>query len=179
MKNGLTLLEENYCQLVVTGEPSRTAYAKVWNLPPDGDARHVKRLDARAGRLARRADIVLRMEEIRRELRQRDREKWERRGDEIAETIYGAIMSAAGAGKTAILDKCALHGVEVLAKMKGLNAPDTTVVKDGGASDDCTPRALRDMTDDELAAALEASLPAARRAQALEAEAVEAEAVEA
>lgn len=161
MKRGLTLLEESFCQLVVTGTSARLAYARTWNVAPDGDERHVRRLDARAGRLVRRADVAARMEEIRREMRQRDRERWARRGDEIAERLYGAIMSAASEGGTAILDKGALHGVEVLARMKGLNAPETTVVKDGGPSDDCVPRALRDMTDEELAAALAASAPAA------------------
>lgn len=161
MKRGLTLLEESFCQLVVTGTPARLAYAQVWNVAPAGDGRHLGRLDARAGRLVRRADVAARMEEIRREMRQRDREKWDRRGDEIAEAIYGAVMSAAAEGGTAILDKCALRGVEVLARMKGLNAPETTVVKDGGVSDDCVPRALREMTDEELAAALAASAPAA------------------
>ena len=46
--------------------------------------------------------------------------------------------------------------MEVLAKLKGLNAPDETVLKDGGRAEDFTPRGVEAMSDADLKRIVEA-----------------------
>ena len=65
-----------------------------------------------------------------------------------------------------LLTRDALKGVEVLAKLKGLNAPDETVLKDGGRAEDFTPRGLEQVSDADLDALI-------RQGGAIEAETVE------
>ena len=63
------------------------------------------------------------------------------------------MLEADKAGK--LLSNGALKGIEVLAKLKGLNAPDTTVLKDGGKADNYTPRGVEGMSDADLQAIIE------------------------
>lgn len=146
MKSGLTLYEEAFCQLVAVGKAATEAYSEAFGRAP----KNRKQLENKAGYLSRRVDVVARIDEIRLEARRLNRAKWERRGEEIAEAIFTAISDATKAGSMAVLDKGVLHGVEVLAKLKGLNEPDTTVVKNGGVSDDFTPRGIENVSDEEL-----------------------------
>ncbi len=54
-----------------------------------------------------------------------------------------------------LLSKGALKGIEVLAKLKGLNAPEETVLKDGGKADNYTPRGVEGMSAEDLQAIID------------------------
>lgn len=158
MKQGLTLMEERFCQLSALGKTARDAYSEAFSIAITDDKRK-HQIDNRAGRLMKRADIISRIAEAAGEAKRQNQEMWERRGEEIANGIYEAISAALGCktreGKPCILDRDTLKGVEVLAKLKGLNAPDTTVLKDGGKADNYTPRGVEGMSDADLQAIIE------------------------
>ena len=48
-----------------------------------------------------------------------------------------------------------LKGIEVLAKLKGLNAPEETVLKDGGKTDNFVPRGVEAMSAEDLQAIID------------------------
>lgn len=152
MKNGLTLMEERFCQLVALGKTAREAYSEAFSLAIT-DRRREHLIDNRASRLAKRADIVARIAEAAGEQRRRNREMWERRGEDLADRLYGRIMEADGADM--LLSKGALKGIEVLARLKGLNAPEETVLKDGGKADGYVPRGIEGMSDEDLKAIID------------------------
>ena len=157
-KHGLTLMEETFCQMCAVGKSAREAYSEAYSMAiTDEKRKHL--IDNRASRLMKRADIVARIAEAAGEARRKNREMWERRGEEIAEGIYNAISMAIGlvmpTGKPCILDRDTLKGVEVLAKLKGLNAPEETVLKDGGKADNFVPRGIEGMSDADLKAIIE------------------------
>ena len=54
-----------------------------------------------------------------------------------------------------LLSKGALKGIEVLAKMKGLNAPEETVLKNGGMAENFTPRGVEGMSEADLKAIID------------------------
>ena len=43
----------------------------------------------------------------------------------------------------------------MLAKLKGLNAPEETILKDGGTAENFTPRGIEGMSDADLRAIIE------------------------
>ena len=158
MKQGLTLMEERFCQLSALGSTAREAYSEAFSLAiTDEKRKHL--IDNRAGRLMKRADIISRIAEAAGEAKRKNREMWERRGEEIANGIYAAIYKALDCttkeGKPCILERDTLKGIEVLAKLKGLNAPEETVLKDGGKADSYTPRGIEGMSDADLRAIIE------------------------
>ena len=152
MKQGLTLMEERFCQLSALGKTARDAYSEAFSIAITDDKRK-HQIDNRAGRLMKRADIISRIAEAAGEAKRQNQEMWERRGEELADKLYGRVMEADKAG--ILLSKGALKGIEVLAKLKGLNAPDTTVLKDGGKADNYTPRGVEGMSDADLQAIIE------------------------
>ena len=157
-KQGLTLMEESFCQLCAVGKSAREAYSEAYSIAiTDEKRKHM--IDNRASRLMKRADIAARIAEAAGEAKRKNREKWEGRGEEIAEGIYDAISKAMNSvtkdGKPAILDRDTLKGVEVLAKLKGLNAPEETVLKDGGKAESYTPRGVEGMSDADLKAIID------------------------
>lgn len=157
-KNGLTLMEECFCQLAAVGKRAREAYSEAFSLAiTDEKRKHL--IDNRASRLMKRADILSRIAEAAGEARRKNREMWEMRGEEIANGIYAAIYRALDSttkeGKPCILDRDTLKGVEVLAKLKGLNAPEEKVLKDGGRAENFTPRGVEGMSDADLRAIIE------------------------
>lgn len=158
MRQGLTLMEERFCQLVAIGKSAREAYSEAFSLAIT-DERRKHAIDNRASRLQKRADIISRIAEAAGEAKRKNREMWERRGEEIANGIYAAIYKALDCttkdGKPCILDRDTLKGVEVLARLKGLNAPEETVLKDGGKADSFTPRGVEGMSDADLKAIIE------------------------
>lgn len=158
MRQGLTLMEERFCQLVAIGKSAREAYSEAFSLAIT-DERRKHSIDNRASRLQKRADIISRIAEAAGEARRKNREMWERRGEEIANGIYAAIYKALDCttkdGKPCILDRDTLKGVEVLARLKGLNAPEETVLKDGGKADSFMPRGVEGMSDADLKAIIE------------------------
>lgn len=150
---GLTLMEEEFCQLVALGKMATEAYIDAFGKVPI-DERERKRITVRASKLANRADIASRIVEAKGEQARRNKEKWQQRGDEIAEEIFSAISRQKGRsdenGRPLILNKDTLKGVEVLAKLKGLNAPDVNVLKNGGNAEDDTPRGLEAVSEQDL-----------------------------
>ena len=153
MKQGLTLMEERFCQLSALGSTAREAYSEAFSLAITSDKRRVHTIDNRASRLAKRADIISRIAELAGEAKRKNREMWERRGEDLADKLYERVMEADQAGR--LLSKGALKGIEVLAKLKGLNAPEETILKDGGKADSYTPRGVEGMSDADLQAIIE------------------------
>ena len=147
MKKGLTLMEEQFCQLVALGKTAREAYSEAFSVAIT-DSRRAHAVDNRASRLQKRADIQLRISEAAGEQKRRDRKMWEERGDDLANRIFARVIQADERGD--LLSKEALRGVEVLAKLKGLNAPDETVLKDGGKADDYVPHGIEAMSTEDL-----------------------------
>lgn len=152
MRQGLSLFEDRFCQLVALGKSAREAYSEAFSVAiTDGKRKHS--IDNRASRLMKRADIISRIAELAGEAKRKNREMWERRGEDLADRLYRRVMEADEAGL--LLSKGALKGMEVLAKMKGLNAPEETVLKDGGKADSYTPRGIEGMSDADLRAIIE------------------------
>lgn len=152
MKKGLTLFEERFCQLVALGKSAREAYSEAFSIALT-DRKRITQVDNRASRLMKRTDIANRIAEAAGEARRKNREMWESRGEDLAERIYTNVMAADKAGL--LLSKGALKGIEVLAKLKGLNAPEETVLKDGGKAENFTPRGVEGMSDADLRAIIE------------------------
>lgn len=152
MRQGLTLMEERFCQLVAIGKSAREAYSEAFSLAIT-DERRKHSIDNRASRLQKRADIISRIAEAAGEARRKNREMWEGRGEDLAERIYQNVMDADRAGL--LLSKGALKGIEVLAKLKGLNAPEETILKDGGKAESFTPRGVEGMSDADLKAIID------------------------
>ena len=152
MKHGLTLFEDRFCQLVALGKTAREAYSEAYSVAIM-DEKRKHSIDNRASRLMKRPDIMSRIADAAGEARRKNREMWESRGEDLAERIYTNVMAADKAGL--LLSKGALKGIEVLAKLKGLNAPEETVLKDGGKADNYTPRGVEGMSDADLRAIIE------------------------
>ena len=152
MRQGLTLFEDRFCQLVALGKSAREAYSEAFSVAIT-DEKRKHSIDNRASRLQKRADIISRIAEAAGEARRKNREMWESRGEDLAERIYTNVMAADKAGM--LLSKGALKGIEVLAKLKGLNAPEETVLKDGGKAENYTPRGVEGMSDADLRAIIE------------------------
>ena len=151
-RQGLTLMEERFCQLVALGKSAREAYSDAFSIAITDDRRKHS-IDNKASRLQKRPDIMSRIVEAAGEARRQNREMWEKRGEDLADRIYTRVMEADKAGM--LLSKGALKGIEVLAKMKGLNAPEETVLKNGGMADNFTPRGVEGMSDADLRAIIE------------------------
>ena len=152
MRQGLSLFEDRFCQLVALGKSAREAYSEAFSVAiTDGKRKHS--IDNRASRLMKRPDIISRIAELAGEAKRKNREMWESRGEDLAERIYTNVMAADKAGL--LLSKGALKGIEVLAKLKGLNAPEETVLKDGGKAENYTPRGIEGMSDADLRAIIE------------------------
>jgi len=159
-RNGLTLMEDSFCQLVALGKSGVEAYSEAFSKPLiPGDDKTKRKLTKKASYLANRPDIAARIIEAKGEQKRRDRELWQIKGDKIANALYDAIERSMTSdiidpktkeAKPAILDKDTLKGIEVLAKMKGLNAPEENVIKNGGMADDATPRGLAAVSDEDL-----------------------------
>jgi len=157
-RTGLTLQEEAFCQLVALGKTAVEAYEEAYGKPAI-DAKHKRLYTKRASNLSKRVEVASRIIEAKGEQKRRDREMWQMKGDKIAAALYSAIEISMTSSivdpktketKPAILDKDTLHGIEVLSKMKGLNAPEDNVIKNGGVSDDYTPRGLEAVSDKDL-----------------------------
>ena len=146
MRQGLSLFEDRFCQLVALGKSAREAYSEAFSVAIT-DEKRKHSIDNRASRLQKRTDIISRIAELAGEAKRKNREMWERRGEEIANGIYAAIYKALDCttkeGKPCILERDTLKGIEVLAKLKGLNAPEETVLKDGGTTPSSTRRSGR------------------------------------
>lgn len=153
MRQGLTLFEDRFCQLAALGKTAREAYSEAFSLAITSDRRRVHTIDNRASRLAKRADIISRIAELAGEAKRKNREMWERRGEDLADKLYERVMEADQAGL--LLSKGALKGIEVLAKLKGLNAPEETILKDGGKAETFVPRGVEGMSADDLRAIIE------------------------
>lgn len=153
MKQGLTLMEERFCQLSALGSTAREAYSEAFSLAITSDKRRIHTIDNRASRLTKRADIISRIAELAGEAKRKNREMWERRGEDLADKLYERVMEADKHGL--LLSKGALKGIEVLAKLKGLNAPEETVLKDGGKADNFVPRGVEGMSDADLQAIID------------------------
>lgn len=151
-KQGLTLMEERFCQLVALGKTAREAYSDAFSVAIT-DERRKHSIDNRASRLAKRADIAGRIVEAAGEARRQNREMWERRGEELADKLYARVVEADSMG--ALLSRDVLKGIEVLARLKGLNAPEETVLKDGGRAATFTPRGIEGMSEADLRAIIE------------------------
>ena len=152
MRQGLTLMEELFCQLVAVGKSAREAYSEAFSIAIT-DERRKHSIDNRASRLQKRADIISRIAEAAGENKRKNREMWERRGEDLADKLYARVMEADKAGL--LLSKGALKGLEVLAKLKGMNAPEETVLKDGGRADDFVPRGVEGMSAEDLRAIID------------------------
>lgn len=152
MRQGLTLMEERFCQLSALGKTARDAYSEAFSLAIT-DKRREHSVDNRASRLTKRADIISRIAELAGEAKRKNREMWERRGEDLADKLYARVMEADKAGL--LLSKGALKGIEVLAKLKGMNAPEEAVLKDGGKYDDFVPRGVEGMSAEDLRAIID------------------------
>ena len=163
-RTGLTLFEENFCRLVaIGGKTDAECASEAFGIALVSD-RARKKAENKAGHLKRRPDIAARIAEAKGEEKRRNRELWAARGEDLADRIFRRVMEADMSG--GLLTRDALKGVEVLAKLKGLNAPDETVLKDGGRAEDFTPRGLEQVSDADLEALI-------RQGDAIEAETVE------
>ena len=158
MRQGLSLFEDRFCQLVALGKSAREAYSEAFSVAIT-DEKRKHSIDNRASRLQKRTDIISRIAELAGEAKRKNREMWERRGEEIADGLYAAIYHALDCktkeGKPCILERDTLKGIEVLARLKGLNAPEETVLKDGGKADNFVPRGVEGMSDADLHAIIE------------------------
>ena len=152
MRNGLSLFEERFCQLSALGKTARDAYSEAFSVAVT-DKRRTTQVDNRASRLMKRADIINRIAELAGEAKRKNREMWERRGEDLADRLYERVMEADKAGL--LLSKGALKGIEVLARMKGLNAPEETVLKNGGQADSFVPRGVEGMSAEDLRAIID------------------------
>ncbi len=152
MKFGLTLIEEAYCQLVAIGKMPRDAYSEAYSVAITDDRRR-RVIQKRVDRLMKRPDIVSRIAELAGEAKRKNREMWERRGEDLADRLYERVMEADKAGL--LLSKGALKGIEVLAKLKGMNAPEETILKDGGKADSFVPRGVEGMSSEDLRAIID------------------------
>ena len=152
MRNGLSLFEERFCQLSALGKTARDAYSEAFSVAVT-DKRRTTQVDNRASRLMKRADIISRIAELAGEAKRKNREMWERRGEDLADRLYERVMEADKAGM--LLSKGALKGIEVLAKLKGMNAPEETVLKNGGLAENYTPRDVEGMSDADLKAIID------------------------
>ena len=153
---GLTLMEEAFCRLVAIGKPQTDAYAEAFGVVvAPGDAKAARRITKKASYLAQRVDIAARIVEAKGEEKRRDREMWEQRSADLANRLFDRIIAADRQGE--LLERDTLKGIEVLAKLKGLNAPDTTVLKDGGVADNFEPRGLEAVSDKDLDAIIDQS----------------------
>lgn len=152
MKNGLTLMEERFCQLVALGQTARDAYSEAFSVAVT-DKRRTTQVDNRASRLMKRPEIASRIVEAAGEAKRKNREMWERRGEDLADKLYERVMEADRDGL--LLSKGALKGIEVLARLKGLNAPEETVLKDGGAAESYVPRGVEGMSAEDLRAIID------------------------
>lgn len=152
MRQGLSLFEDRFCQLVALGKSAREAYSEAFSVAIT-DEKRKHSIDNRASRLQKRTDIISRIAELAGEAKRKNREMWESRGEDLAERIYTNVMAADKSGL--LLSKGALKGIEVLAKLKGLNAPEETVLKDGGKADSFVPRGVEGMSDADLRAIIE------------------------
>ncbi|MBO5503262.1 MAG: hypothetical protein J5969_02150 [Lachnospiraceae bacterium] len=152
MRNGLSLFEERFCQLSALGKTARDAYSEAFSVAVT-DKRRTTQVDNRASRLMKRADIISRIAELAGEAKRKNREMWERRGEDLADRLYERVMEADKAGM--LLSKGALKGIEVLAKLKGMNAPEETVLKNGGLAENYTPRGVEGMSDADLKAIID------------------------
>lgn len=152
MRQGLSLFEDRFCQLVALGKSAREAYSEAFSVAIT-DEKRKHSIDNRASRLQKRTDIISRIAELAGEAKRKNREMWERRGEDLADRLYRRVMEADEAGQ--LLSKGALKGMEVLAKMKGLNAPEETVLKDGGKADTFVPRGVEGMSDADLHAIID------------------------
>ena len=151
-KLGLTLMEERFCQLVALGNTAREAYSEAFSVAIT-DKRREHSVDNRASRLTKRADIISRIAELAGEAKRKNREMWERRGEDMADRLHQRIIEADNEGM--LLSRDVLKGIEVLAKLKGLNAPEETILKDGGKADSYTPRGVEGMSDADLQAIID------------------------
>lgn len=151
---GLTLMEEQFCQLIALGKTATDAYCDAFGRAPT-DERGRKKVTVSASKLSKRPDIASRIVEAKGEQKRRDREKWQQQGDEIANHLFSAISQTFDwsdeDGKPMILNKDVLKGIEVLAKMKGLNAPEEQVLKNGGMAEDANiPKGVQVMDEKDL-----------------------------
>jgi len=158
MKTGLSLFEESFCQLMALGKTGREAYSEAFGRTP----KRPSSFDRRISYLASRPEIAARIDEVRQENRRKNAAMWEQRGEEIANGIFAAVARAIGRsdedGKPMILDRDTLKGVEVLAKLKGLNAPDEHTLRNGGVTEDYNaPKALQEMTEEQLSSLIKES----------------------
>ena len=62
MKQGLTLFEDRFCQLVALGKSAREAYSEAFSVAIT-DERRKHSIDNKASRLQKRADIISRIAE--------------------------------------------------------------------------------------------------------------------
>ena len=148
-RTGLTLQEEAFCQLVAIGKTAVEAYSEAFGRPTLDD-RSRRLYTKRASNLANRVDIAARIVEAKGEQQRRDREMWQQRGNSLAERLFARIEEADGPGGDGLLSKNVLKGIEVLAKMKGLNAPEEHTLKDGGVADNFKPRGLNNVSEADL-----------------------------
>lgn len=146
-------MEERFCELQALGSTARESYSEAFSLAITSDRRRVHTIDNRASRLTKRADIISRIAELAGEAKRKNREMWKRRGEDLADKLYERVMEADQAGL--LLSKGALKGIEVLAKLKGLNAPEETILKDGGKAESFTPRGVEGMSDTDLQAIID------------------------
>lgn len=153
MKKGLTLMEEHFCALIASGQTARVAYSEAFSLALTTDKRRIHAIDNRANRLTQRADIISRIAELAGEAKRKNREMWERRGEDLADKLYTRVIEADHEGM--LLSRDVLKGIEVLAKLKGLNAPEETILKDGGKADNFVPRGVEGMSDADLKAIID------------------------
>ena len=145
---GLTLMEEAFCRLVAIGKPQTDAYAEAFGVVvAPGDAKAARRITKKASYLAKRPDVAARIVEAKGEEKRRDREMWEQRGADLANRLYDRVIQADRQGE--LLSRETLKGIEVLAKLKGLNAPEEKVITPGG-SDDNAPRGIANLSDEDL-----------------------------
>lgn len=144
MRNGLSLFEEQFCQLMALGKTGREAYAEAFGRTP----KRPDSFDRRIGYLVRRADVASRVEEIREERRRALREKFARTGEEIVRNLGEAVLSHQRSGLA--LESGAIKGAELFLKATGNFAPETTVLKDGGRAEGYVPRGVEAMTDEDL-----------------------------
>ena len=157
---GLTVFENSFCEMIALGKNATDAYCEAFGKAP-GDERARRKITVSASKLSKRLDIAERIIELKGEIERQEREKWRENGNNIANNMYSAIEMSFNMvdkdGKPMILDRDTLKAIEVLAKMKGLNAPEETVLKNGGSVPGAfVPRGVEGMSEDDLKGIIEA-----------------------
>lgn len=148
------LLEYQFAVKVAHGLPFRDAYAEVFGVVPK-TPKEIHALDARASRLAKRADIADLIADEQKLKGQRISADERKMAEEIRRNLGTAVMAAQKSGGT--LKGNVVKATELYLKSTGQFAPEEHILKNGGTINGAfVPRGIEGMSEDDLKGIIEA-----------------------